>query len=145
MMQRTVIGRRWTALFLAAAVLFLHVPAVSLSAKAADADAFAGGSGTSEDPYLIETKAHLNNVRNYLDAHFKMIADITFTDADFAEGGDFYNDGQGWEPIGLSRSDPLLDTLMVMDTKYMAFVSTLIKLPRMEKLMPGCLVMGRRV
>ena len=61
---------------------------------------FFDGIGTKEDPYLISTKAHLNNVRNHLDAHFKMVADIVFTEADFAEGGEFYNDGQGWEPIG---------------------------------------------
>jgi hypothetical protein len=35
-------------------------------------------------------------------AHYKMVADIVFTDADFAEGGAFYNDGAGWEPIGTS-------------------------------------------
>ena len=61
---------------------------------------FAGGFGTEGSPYLIKTKYHLNNVRKYLDAHFNMIADLEFTDADFAEGGDFYNDGAGFEPIG---------------------------------------------
>ncbi len=69
----------------------------SVNAEATD---FAGGSGTQADPYLIETKEQLNNVRNYLDAHFKLIADIVFTDADFALGGAFYNDGKGWAPIG---------------------------------------------
>lgn len=67
---------------------------------------FAGGSGTETDPYLIETKYHLDNVRNHLDAHYKMIADIVFTEADFAEGGDFYNNGQGWEPIGTNINSP---------------------------------------
>lgn len=61
---------------------------------------FAGGVGTQDEPYLIETKEHLNNIRNYLNAHYKVIADIMFTDADFDEGGDFYNNGQGWEHIG---------------------------------------------
>ena len=61
---------------------------------------FAGGTGTEEDPYLIKTKTHLSNVRNSLDAHYKMVADIVFTDEDFAEGGLFYNNGTGWEPIG---------------------------------------------
>ncbi len=63
---------------------------------------FAGGSGTETDPYLIETKEQLNNVRNDLDAHYKMIADIVFADSDFVEGGDFYNNGDGWQPIGNS-------------------------------------------
>ena len=65
---------------------------------------FAGGVGTQDEPYLIETKEHLNNVRNYLDAHYKLISDIEFTDADFAEGGNFYNDGAGFEPIGENTS-----------------------------------------
>lgn len=73
---------------------------ISFANAATNTEEFAGGSGTAKDPYLISTKTHLNNVRNYWSAHFKMIADIEFTDADFAEGGDFYNDGQGWSPIG---------------------------------------------
>ncbi len=65
---------------------------------------FAGGFGTEQSPYLIETKYHLNNVRNYLDAHFKMIADVEFTDADFSQGGAFYNGGKGFEPIGTDEN-----------------------------------------
>ena len=61
---------------------------------------FAGGSGTTENPYLISTATHLNNIRNDMNAHYKLIADITFTDADFAEGGAYYNNGIGWIPIG---------------------------------------------
>ena len=55
-------------------------------------------------PYLIANKEHLNNVRNHLGAYFKMVADIHFTTDDFAENGFFYNDGQGWEPIGTSEN-----------------------------------------
>jgi len=65
---------------------------------------FAGGNGTENAPYLIESKAHLNNVRNYRSAHFKMTADVTFIEADFAEGGTYYNNGTGWKPIGTSSS-----------------------------------------
>lgn len=61
---------------------------------------FAGGDGTEANPYLIETKEHLNNARNHLDAHFKMVANIEFADPDFAEGGQYYNNGAGWLPIG---------------------------------------------
>ncbi len=77
----------------------LILPMFVFSAHA-EATAFAGGSGTQADPYLIETKEQLNNVRNYLDAHFKLISDIEFTAADFASDGAFYNDGKGWAPIG---------------------------------------------
>jgi len=61
------------------------------------------GNGTEENPYLISTKEDLDNVRNDLSAHYKMTADIIFTEEDFEEGGAFYNDGEGWLPIG---SDP---------------------------------------
>lgn len=61
---------------------------------------FAGGDGTAEHPYLIANTKHLHNVRYHLRAHFRMIADVEFIPADFAVGGSFYNEGQGWEPIG---------------------------------------------
>ena len=66
---------------------------------------FAGGTGTEQDPYLIETKAQLNNVRNYLSAYFKLAADIEFTESDFAAGGAFYNEGAGWVPIGANANN----------------------------------------
>ena len=75
-----------------------------LKVNASTTFAFAGGSGTAEDPYLIETKDHLNNVRNDLDAHYKMIADISFLNADFSANGAFYNNGSGWTPIGSPES-----------------------------------------
>ena len=54
---------------------------------------FAGGAGTSEDPYRIETAVHLNNVRDHLDAYFVLENDIDLDEAP-------YNEGEGWEPIG---------------------------------------------
>ncbi|GEM_PF-2445995 len=52
---------------------------------------FAGGAGTEADPYLVETAEHLDNVREYLDAHFEQIADINLED---------YLEGDSWEPVG---------------------------------------------
>lgn len=63
---------------------------------------FSGGTGVPWDPYLIETKEHLNHVRNYLNAHFKLIGDIYFSDDDFAENGAYDHSGAGWNPIGSS-------------------------------------------
>lgn len=60
---------------------------------------FADGIGTAQDPYIIETAAQLNSVRNYLDKHFKLANDIDLSDY-LAEGGAGYNGGAGWEPIG---------------------------------------------
>ena len=97
--------KRLLSLLLVLSLVVAYVPLRAVQVEAADnTTEFAGGSGTAEDPYLIPTKEHLNNVRNYLSAHFKMINDIEFTDADFAEGGTFHNDGAGWEPIGNSQS-----------------------------------------
>lgn len=93
-----MVFRRLTSILILAAILLTIIPFGTIQAETISE--FAGGSGTAEDPYLIETKYHLDNVRNHLDAHFKMIADIEFTDADFLEDGDFYNDGKGWAPIG---------------------------------------------
>lgn len=94
--------RKLCSVLLSAAWLFTAVPIGAIMVTAATTS-FAGGSGTESDPFLVETKTHLNHVRNNLGAHYKMVADIEFTDADFAEGGDFYNEGKGWEPIGFGN------------------------------------------
>ncbi len=47
---------------------------------------FAGGSGTAEDPYLIETKQQLNSIGHnprLMDKHFKLISDIDMSGATF--------------------------------------------------------------
>ncbi len=53
----------------------------------------------------ITTKEQLNNIRNSLSAKYYLGNDIVFTEADFAPGGAFYNNGKGWEPIGSSGSN----------------------------------------
>lgn len=65
---------------------------------------FAGGYGIKSSPYIVTNAQQLNNVRNYLDASFKLANDIEFTESDFTSGGDFYNDGKGWEAIGTSST-----------------------------------------
>ncbi|MCQ1539531.1 PKD domain-containing protein [Methanocalculus taiwanensis] len=52
---------------------------------------FAGGSGTSDDPYLVENAAQLNKTRDDLTAHYRQIADIDLSG---------WSDGAGWNPIG---------------------------------------------
>ncbi len=61
---------------------------------------FAGGSGTKDDPYQIETIEQLQAINNpdYLDKHFIQIADI---DASVTAE---WNDGKGFEPIGDSNN-----------------------------------------
>lgn len=48
----------------------------------------------------ISTKEELNQIRNDLDGKYYLTCDIVFTEEDFKEGGDFYNGGKGWMPIG---------------------------------------------
>jgi len=59
---------------------------------------FAGGTGTADDPWLIETATQLNNVRDYLgqansNRYFSQRADINLDVAP-------YNESYGWLPIG---------------------------------------------
>jgi uncharacterized protein YjdB len=62
------------------------------------------GKGTEASPYLIANKTHLNEVRNHLSSYFRLENDIVLTAADFAEGGEFYNGGAGFVPIGTSAA-----------------------------------------
>ncbi|SFH75132.1 The GLUG motif-containing protein [Halorubrum aquaticum] len=57
----------------------------------AQSSPFGGGTGSSADPYLIETVTHLGNVSEELDAHYQLTTDI-----DLAGTGTF-------EPIGTGR------------------------------------------
>ena len=97
-------GKRFFSLLLAAVMIFSLLPMGSFAEETAESMEFAGGNGTKEAPYLVSTKEQLNNVRNHLDAHYKMVADIVFLDEDFNENGPFYNEGKGWQPIGTSEA-----------------------------------------
>lgn len=55
---------------------------------------FAGGTGTVDNPFLIEDAFDLNAVRNKLTANYKMIKNIDLNIAPF-------NTGSGWIPIGI--------------------------------------------
>ena len=93
--------KKFLIFILALVMTLIFVPGI---ASAANTEEFGGGSGTEKDPYLIFHSTHLNNVRNYPDAHFKLTGGIEFDQSDFAPGGEFYNDGAGWEPIGTKES-----------------------------------------
>ena len=72
---------------------------VLLALPVAAADDFLGGDGSAGKPYLIADVQGLDAVRKRPDACFRLVDDIAFSDANFAEGGLFYNDGAGWQPI----------------------------------------------
>ena len=91
-----MMAKRYTSVILA----LLFMLSVALPCFANASSDFAGGDGTSDNPYLISTKEQLDNVRKKNnDLYFKLANDIVFTDADFEEGGAFYNDGYGFLPI----------------------------------------------
>ena len=73
---------KWIAISVMLAIM-------SMGTLHAEESPFAGGAGTKDNPFLIETPAQLNEVRNYLDAHFALIADLDMVD------------WVAWAPIGL--------------------------------------------
>ncbi len=93
---KTQKANRWLSLLTTFLLFLLATPLLAQ---------FSGGSGTEAAPYLIATKTDLKTLsenstywgQGY---YFKQTADITFTTADFASGGAFYNSGQGFIPIG---------------------------------------------
>lgn len=67
---------------------------------------FASGTGTWENPWMIETADQLNNIRNYLDVgnqnkYFELANDIDL-------GQSPWDEGAGWEPIGGTATDGTL-------------------------------------
>ncbi|MBQ1965405.1 MAG: zinc-ribbon domain-containing protein, partial [Clostridia bacterium] len=59
----------------------------------------------------IYTKEDLNNIRNNLSGNYILMSDLVFCEEDFMEGGAFYNQGWGWEPIGIDGDAPFSGTL----------------------------------
>ena len=72
----------------------LFVGGISSDVWAVD---FVDGTGTVEDPYVISTADELNAVRNNLNAHYQLGADI-----DLADWINVNSPDAGWLPIGTS-------------------------------------------
>jgi len=65
---------------------------------------FAGGDGSSGNPYQIANWEQLHWVRNYLSSHFILINDLGPTTPGYGDrAGAFANGGAGWLPIGDSN------------------------------------------
>ena len=100
-------NRRLLPLMMSIVMLLTLLPAGIIIVSADPA--FAEGDGTPEHPYQIETAKQLDAVRNDLNAHYVLMSDIDLTAACTVTGdvygGDFYNGGQGWAPIG-SEENP---------------------------------------
>ena len=66
------------------------------------AELFAAGNGTQGDPYHLTDWYHLNNVRYFLSAHYRLMNDLDLDTDGYAElAGPGANGGMGWEPIGV--------------------------------------------
>lgn len=87
--------KRLFSFLLITALIITAIPFSCITSYATTSE-FAGGSGTADDPYLIETTQQLYSVRNYPKAFFKQMANLEFKDEDFLRGGLFYNGGYGW-------------------------------------------------
>lgn len=74
-------------------------------------------TGSSHNPHPITNKYELASIGNAefgreypLNGNYIQAQDIVFDEADFKEGGDFYNDGKGWKPIGITEKTPFSGT-----------------------------------
>ena len=84
--------------------------------------AFAGGAGTSGDPYQITTAAELASVSSYLGVgnsgkYFKVMNDIDLNVSP-------YNTGTGWTPIG-KIAMPFTASLMEILRQFLTYISTI--------------------
>jgi hypothetical protein len=68
------------------------------------AEAFASGSGTSADPYIITTAQHLYDVRDHSGSYFELGGNINV-------GAFIETNVGGWLPIGINQNYPFNGTL----------------------------------
>ena len=78
---------------------------------------FAGGTGTYNDPFLIETPAQLDSVRNHLDAHFALTSDLDMAGVEFRPIGR-NAEGVGSVPFtgSLDGRDHIIRNLTIVDS-----------------------------
>ncbi|RAV19465.1 S-layer homology domain-containing protein [Paenibacillus contaminans] len=94
--------KRFMMVFLVFVLLVGSYPGLIVKGGIAHAaDDFAGGNGTTGNPFQIESADQLNHVRDYLDSHFILNNDIDMSvfDADHP-----------WEPIG-NQTTPFTGSL----------------------------------
>lgn len=84
-------NRHWTAV-ISAVLSVILLCSVTLAAAAED-----------DLPVPVSTKEQLNRIRDNLAGNYYLTEDLVFTEADFAPGGDFYNAGAGFIPIGSGK------------------------------------------
>jgi|GEM_PF-797560 len=90
--RRRMRGFITTRVLLAALLFQLWAPALAWGEEVCPSSGtFAGGDGSANCPYLIATAEHLNQVRDNLSAHYRLIADIDLALSAYMDN---------WVPIG---------------------------------------------
>ncbi len=90
--ERRVMFKIKRTRFAAQAILVLFIVSLASLCFAQ----FGGGQGTQDDPYIVSTATHLNNIRDEFlgeDNYFRQTANIDLDEAP-------WNEGNGWSPIG---------------------------------------------
>ena len=102
--------QRITALLTAICMLLMLVPFNAVTVTAVDGN-FGGGSGTSDDPYLIEDAADLRAFRDLVNSGRRTICGKLVNDINLNPGITFNSDGSydggtpdSWTPIATAAS-----------------------------------------
>lgn len=104
--------------------------------------AFSGtGFGTEQDPYLIKTLEHLNEIRDDLDACYELANDLDAAETEFS------NDGKGFEPIGVyAEDDPSQAFTGIFDGRGHIISNLFIARPEADEVgFFGCVSDGARI
>lgn len=75
-------------------------------------DSFEGGLGSETDPFQISTAAQLNAMRYFTRGHFILMNDIDLGFDTANPGGQFWNEGKGWDPIQFLTKRPIHITFL---------------------------------
>ena len=67
---------------------------------------FAGGTGTLEDPYQMETWEHLHNMRVVTDQYYRLMNPLGSSDTNYTlfAGDDSEVNPEGWRPVGTKEN-----------------------------------------
>ena len=82
--------KKWITVILCIITVLMIIPTTAMAESKDDWDGY----------IPISTKEELNNIRMNLNGKYYLTNDIVFNPEDFEEGGAFYNEGEGWIPIG---------------------------------------------
>ena len=105
--------------FLAGLLVLALALAVTPGILAAGSGGFGGGDGTAENPYLISAAGQLDLVREHLDAHFKLTADLALTGRTLPRAGSFTMTARAGSPSAASPL-PLPASLTATATAFPA-------------------------